>query len=131
MANRVHRITMFKLPSKDDQAKLLDQYHKLDAAQQRVTFTQSSIISNDTNHFQDGKPYILSMVVGAADEDARSQGYTFVSKTEFASMDDMKYYDDGCQAHQALKDFVKGNLSPEGVMTVYFKPQAIGGADHS
>lgn len=131
MANRVHRITMFKLPSKDDQAKLLDQYHKLDAAQQRVTFAQSSIISSDTNHFQDGKPYILSMVVGAADEDARSQGYTFVSKTEFASMDDMKYYDDGCQAHQALKDFVKGNLSPEGVMTVYFKPQAIGGADHS
>ncbi|GKU02017.1 unnamed protein product [Fusarium langsethiae] len=114
MANRVHRITMFKLPSKDDQAKLLDQYHKLDAAQQK-----------------DGKPYILSMVVGAADEDARSQGYTFVSKTEFASMDDMKYYDDGCQAHQALKDFVKGNLSPEGLMTVYFKPQAIGGADHS
>jgi hypothetical protein len=131
MANRVHRITMFKLPSKDDQAKLLEQYHKLDAAQQRVTFAQSSIISNDTNRFQDGKPYILSMVVGAADEDARSQGYTFVSKTEFASMDDMKYYDDGCQAHQALKDFVKGNLSPEGVMTVYFKPQAIGGADHS
>ncbi|KAF5619735.1 stress responsive A B barrel domain protein, partial [Fusarium tjaetaba] len=82
MANRVHRITMFKLPSKDEQAKLLDQYHKLNASQQK-----------------DGKPYILSMVVGAADEDARSQGYTFVSKTEFASMEDMKYYDEGCQAH--------------------------------
>lgn len=71
------------------------------------------------------------MVVGAADEDARSQGFTFVSKTEFASMDDMKYYDDGCQAHQALKDFVKGNLKPEGVMTVYFQPQAMGGVDHA
>ncbi|KAF5611269.1 stress responsive A B barrel domain protein [Fusarium subglutinans] len=114
MANRVHRITMFKLPSKDEQAKLLDQYHKLNASQQK-----------------DGKPYILSMVVGAADEDARSQGYTFVSKTEFASMEDMKYYDEGCQAHQALKDFVKGSLNPQGVMTVYFKPQAVGGADHS
>ncbi|KAF5968243.1 hypothetical protein FBULB1_10791 [Fusarium bulbicola] len=114
MANRVHRITMFKLPSKDEQAKLLDQYHKLNASQQK-----------------DGKPYILSMVVGAADEDARSQGYTFVSKTEFASMEDMKYYDEGCQAHQALKDFVKGSLNPQGVMTVYFKPQAVGGVDHS
>jgi hypothetical protein len=131
MANRVHRITMFKLPSKDDQAKLLDQYHKLDASQQKVSSTQSHLMRKDANHFQDGKPYILSMVVGAADEDARSQGYTFVSKTEFASMEDMKYYDDGCQAHQALKDFVKSSLSPEGVMTVYFKPQAIGGADHS
>ncbi|KAK7584827.1 hypothetical protein V3481_011151 [Fusarium oxysporum f. sp. vasinfectum] len=114
MANRVHRITMFKLPSKDEQAKLLDQYYKLNASQQK-----------------DGKPYILSMVVGAADEDARSQGYTFVSKTEFASMEDMKYYDEGCQAHQALKDFVKGSLNPQGVMTVYFKPQAVGGADHT
>ncbi|KAM0252454.1 hypothetical protein ACHAP5_001101 [Fusarium lateritium] len=114
MADRVHRITMFKLPSKDDQAKLLDQYNKLSASQQK-----------------DGKPYILSMVVGAADEDARSQGYTFVSKTEFANLDDMKYYDEGCQAHQGLKDFVKSSLNPEGIMTVYFKPQAMGGVDHS
>lgn len=45
MANRVHRITMFKLPSKDDQAKLLDQYHKLDASQQRVTSSDPNLIS--------------------------------------------------------------------------------------
>ncbi|KAJ3534957.1 hypothetical protein NM208_g7333 [Fusarium decemcellulare] len=69
------------------------------------------------------------MVVGAADEDARSQGYTFVSKTEFANMDDMKYYDDGCQAHSELKGFVK-TLGVEGVMTVFFKPQAVGGVDY-
>lgn len=37
MTNRVHRITMFKLPSKDEQAKLLDQYHKLNASQQKVS----------------------------------------------------------------------------------------------
>ncbi|KAF4980355.1 hypothetical protein FZEAL_3616 [Fusarium zealandicum] len=114
MANRVHRITMFKLPSKDDQARLLEQYRKLSAAQQK-----------------DGKPYILSMVVGAADEDARSQGYTFVSKTEFASMEDMKYYDDDCKAHDDLKVFVKSSLAVEGVLTVYFKPQAVGGVDNA
>ncbi|KAF5675242.1 stress responsive A B barrel domain-containing protein [Fusarium heterosporum] len=114
MADRVHRVTMFKLPSKDDQTKLLDQYNKLNASQQR-----------------DGKPYILSMVVGAADEDARSQGYTFVSKTEFANHDDMKYYDEDCKAHQDLKDFVKSSLGVQGMMTVYFKPQAMGGADHA
>ncbi|KAF5009554.1 hypothetical protein FDECE_4247 [Fusarium decemcellulare] len=122
MADRVHRITMFKLPSKDDQAKLLGQYKKLSASQQKVTPQTSAPL--------DGKPYILSMVVGAADEDARSQGYTFVSKTEFANMDDMKYYDDGCQAHSELKGFVK-TLGVEGVMTVFFKPQAVGGVDCS
>lgn len=68
------------------------------------------------------------MVVGAADEDARSQGYTFVSKTEFASMDDMKYYDSGCKAHDDLKTFVK-TLDVKGVLTVYFTPQAVGGTD--
>jgi hypothetical protein len=39
------------------------------------------------------------MTVGPAEEDPRSQGYTLVSKTEFASMDDMKYYDNECPAH--------------------------------
>ncbi|RSL78332.1 hypothetical protein CEP51_008302 [Fusarium floridanum] len=113
MANRIHRITMFKMPSKDDQAVLLEQYNKLSANQQK-----------------DGKPYILSMVVGAADEDARSQGYHFVSKTEFASMEDMKYYDDECKAHNDLKTAVK-TLGVQGVLTIYFKPQAIGGVDNA
>ncbi|KAM5346563.1 hypothetical protein ACJ41O_009568 [Fusarium nematophilum] len=113
MADRVHRITMFKLPGKDDQAKLLEQYKKLSASQQK-----------------DGKPYILSMVVGAADEDARSQGFTFVSKTEFANREDMKFYDDECPAHQELKGLVK-TLTVDGVMTVFFKPQAVGGVDNA
>jgi hypothetical protein len=46
MADRVHRITMFKLPSKDDQAKLLDQYNKLSASQQKVTPLQSTSTSS-------------------------------------------------------------------------------------
>ncbi|KAI6778615.1 stress responsive a b barrel protein [Emericellopsis cladophorae] len=36
-----------------------------------------------------GKPYILTMVAGPAEEGPRFEGYTFVNKTEFASMDDM------------------------------------------
>ncbi|KAK7426522.1 hypothetical protein QQZ08_006981 [Neonectria magnoliae] len=112
MADRVHRITMFKMPSKDDQDKLFEQYKKLGVDQQR-----------------NGKPYILSMVVGPAEEDNRSQGYTLVSKTEFANMDDMKFYDDECTAHNDLKTFVK-TLGVDGVLTIYFKPAVIGGADN-
>jgi hypothetical protein len=51
-----------------------------------------------------------------------------VSKTEFASMDDMKYYDDKCEAHAALKAFAKENLTieggPSGVLTVFFEATA-------
>lgn len=75
---------------------------------------------------KNGKPYILSMTVGPAEADPRSQGYTLVSKTEFASMEDMQYYDEGCEAHGAVKAFIK-QLTVEGIMTVYFKAQATGG----
>lgn len=37
MANRVHRITMFKMPSEADRAVLLEQYNKLSANQQKVS----------------------------------------------------------------------------------------------
>jgi hypothetical protein len=67
------------------------------------------------------------MVVGPAEADQRSQGYTLVSKTEFASLDDMKYYDDECPAHGEVKTLVR-TLTVDGILTVYFKPQAIGGA---
>lgn len=64
------------------------------------------------------------MVVGPAEADPRSQGYTLVSKTEFASMEDMKFYDDECPAHNELKGLVK-TLGVDGIMTVYFKPGAV------
>lgn len=41
-------------------------------------------------------------------------------------MDDLKYYDDSCPAHQALKATAK-DLAVEGVLTAYFKPQVTGG----
>lgn len=66
------------------------------------------------------------MTVGPAEADPRSQGYTLISKTEFASLDDMKYYDTDCPAHAALKAKIT-EVTCEGIMTVYFKPQAIGG----
>ena len=43
-------------------------------------------------------------------------------------MDDMKYYDEKCEAHQALKGFAK-TLGVEGVMTVFFTPSLVGGTD--
>jgi hypothetical protein len=49
----------------------------------------------------------------------RSQGFTFVAKSEFASLDDLKYYDTGCEAHTTLKAGAK-ELGIEGIMTVYF-----------
>ena len=52
---------------------------------------------------QDGSPYILSLDAGPAHEDVRSQGYTLVAKSEFKSLEDMKFYDEGCEAHQVLK----------------------------
>ncbi|KND89823.1 hypothetical protein TOPH_05460, partial [Tolypocladium ophioglossoides CBS 100239] len=110
MAGRVHRITLFKVPKAEDQQKLIEQYKAVDATNQK-----------------DGKPYILSLAAGRAEDDPRSQGFTVVCKTEFASLADLKYYDDECQAHQNLKAFAK-TLTVEGIQTVYFTPQVVGGA---
>ncbi|KAK1655974.1 stress responsive A/B barrel domain-containing protein [Colletotrichum phormii] len=108
MADRIHRVTMFKIADEGQQKELIEQYKILGGS-----------------HKKDGKPYILSMVVGPAVDDPRAQGFTIVAKTEFASLEDMKYYDDECAAHGVLKSFVKGNLTVGGVMSVYFKPEAI------
>lgn len=70
------------------------------------------------------------MVVGPAEADPRSQGYTLVSKTEFASLDDMAYYDNDCKAHSELKSSIK-EVECDGILTVYFKPTALGGTDVS
>ncbi|EGY19843.1 hypothetical protein ACHAP6_006894 [Verticillium nonalfalfae] len=107
MANRVHRVTMFKLPNKDHQEKLLAAYRTLSAEQKK-----------------DGAPYILSLVVGPALADPRSKGYTIVAKTEFASLADMRWYDDECPAHAKLKALVPefGLNPPEDIMSIYFEP---------
>lgn len=73
------------------------------------------------NATKDGKPYILSLHAGPIFEDPRSQGYTFAAKSEFASVEDMKYYDDECEAHKTLKANGK-TLGIEGMMMVYYDP---------
>jgi hypothetical protein len=69
---------------------------------------------------QDGKPYILYLSAGATADDPRAQGYTVAAKTEFASLEDMRFYDEGCPAHSRLKAAAKdlGHTAPP--LTVYF-----------
>ncbi len=61
--------------------------------------------------------------MGPAIKDNRSKGYTFVSKTEFASLSDMHWYDTQCPAHNKVKCVVKElGLGPDEITTVYFQP---------
>jgi len=53
-------------------------------------------------------------------DDRRAQGYTVAAKTEFASLEDMRFYDEQCPAHAALKEKVKDLGLTEVPLTVYF-----------
>jgi len=59
------------------------------------------------------------VTAGPAFEDQRNQGYTVAVVSVFASKDDMKYYDDECEAHAALKQVAKS--VHKGAMMVYFE----------
>lgn len=59
------------------------------------------------------------MAAGPAFEDQRSQGFTVAAISEFASKEDMAYYDNDCEAHAALKGVAK--QLHQGVMMVYFQ----------
>lgn len=41
-----------------------------------------------------------------------------MARSEFKDLEDMKFYDDGCVAHQELKKSVKTLSAVDGVMTV-------------
>ena len=47
------------------------------------------------------------MSAGSAADESRAHGYTVAAKTEFASLDDMRYYDEVCPAHKVLKAAAK------------------------
>jgi len=99
---------MFKLLSQEQQAVVTAGYQVL-----------------AKTHSKDGKPYILSLEAGPADEDARSKGYTYVSKTVFKDMEDYDFYDKDCEAHKKLKRYMvesKVNVLEQGVLTVRFTP---------
>lgn len=98
----VTRVTQFKIASAEGRARLLEMYRKM----------PSTALKN-------GKPYILSVSAGEAYEDARTQGFTIAAISTFASLDDMKYYDNECQAHAALRSVARS--LHEGVMVTYFQ----------
>ena len=72
-----------------------------------------------TATIQDGQPYILRCVAGPAVDDARSQGYTLAAQTTFSSLDDMKYYDNECEAHAALKAVAKEKVAGPPLMVCF------------
>lgn len=51
--------------------------------------------------YQDGKPYILSVDAHQPANDPRTQGYNVLAHTTFSSFDDVKYYDEQCEAHKS------------------------------
>lgn len=105
----VSRTTLFKLPNEADIEAVLAAYVKLAETNSKVSGGSDLLVDGMRANMEqkDGKPYILSSKAFKLFPDARSQGYTLAAQTTFASVEDMKYYDEECEAHQALKDIVK------------------------
>jgi hypothetical protein len=133
----ITRVTMFKIPKKEDQEVMLKNYEEVGRTNLKVSLTfpllgfhhyflccpfrQSSKINAHSQCAQDGKPYILSLEAGLTYDDARSQGYTLVAKTMFKNKEDFDYYDTECEAHKILKAKAK-SLDVQGVLMIYFTP---------
>ncbi|VUC29088.1 unnamed protein product [Clonostachys rosea] len=100
-SSKIHRVTLFKIPSKEDQQRLIDIYRDM-----------------PTKALKNGKPYIISATVGPTYDDARNQGYTLAALSVFESEEDMKFYDNECSAHGDLKKVAK--TLHQGAMMVYF-----------
>ncbi|KAL4956606.1 hypothetical protein BDW69DRAFT_181385 [Aspergillus filifer] len=108
MANGlITRVTMIRLPSDESLPIALEGFKAFASSQKK-----------------DGVPYILSMQAGRAEGSVREQGYTFVTKSVFKSMDDMRYYEKDCPAHNEYREFLKKNAPAEGLQTVYFTAEA-------
>ncbi|KAL3418175.1 hypothetical protein PVAG01_09890 [Phlyctema vagabunda] len=97
----IRRITLFKVPNKEDQKTLIGIYQGMQA-----------------NALKDGEQYILSVDVGQAQEDQRAQGFTVAAVSSFAGIEDMQYYDTECDAHKKLREFVR--TVNQGFCMVYF-----------
>lgn len=115
----IHRVTLFKIPKKEDQETLLEKYK---VAQQKAL----KVIPSDTyfqhqgsaHQMQDGKPYIVAVEAGPTKDDARNQGYTVCAKSTFKSQEDFDFYDKTCTAHAEIRKFAAS--VHQGVMMVYF-----------
>ncbi|KAF2460652.1 hypothetical protein BDY21DRAFT_280477 [Lineolata rhizophorae] len=89
----VRRITLFKLPEAADVDAALAKY---------------ATLKDDAK--KGAQPYILAASASRVYDDPRCQGFTICAETSFASLDDMKYYDDECAAHGAIKALIKPKL---------------------
>ncbi|KAL1889574.1 hypothetical protein Sste5346_008823 [Sporothrix stenoceras] len=98
----ITRVTYFKIANAADWQKLIPMYRAM-----------------PTKALKNGKPYIRSVKAGPAKDDPRSQGYTFAAISTFDSLEDMRYYDDGCEAHAELRSYVQSVHN--GAMCVYFE----------
>lgn len=108
MSKQIIRITLFKMPSESD----------IEAALAKYSTLQGTAV-------KDGKPYILSARAFKTYDDPRNNGFTVCGRTVFSSLEDMKYYDEDCEAHKELKAEFKGKVAmPGGVMTVYMDGDA-------
>lgn len=138
---RVLRTTMFKIADPANQKKLVEAYGRLAGDQKKVSLTTPYFFplplplsppftlcprpgcgrrrGLSLTQTQDGKPYILYMSAGTAVDPARSRGFTVVARSEFASLDDMRWYDEECPAHAALKETARGFNMPEPPLVVY------------
>jgi len=102
----IERITLFNIPKEEDRQRLIEEYKQL---------VKTAV--------KDGKPYISNVSFGPAIPNPRSQGYNFGAKTTFATLEDMRFYDEECPAHQTLKAF--GKHVVEGApLTVYYENAA-------
>ncbi|KAI9641937.1 hypothetical protein NHQ30_009806 [Ciborinia camelliae] len=102
------RITMFKVPSQASRDTMLKNYEIL---------SKTAV--------KDAAPYILSLHAGESQaDDPRTQGYSIVAKTEFRNLEDMKYYEDKCEAHQKFKAEAK-TLGVEGICCVFYEPSVV------
>ena len=61
------------------------------------------------------------MCAGLVTDPERAKGFTVVGKTEFASMEDMQFYDLECPAHQNLKAQAGSMGLTEPPHTVFFE----------
>lgn len=102
---------MFKIPKEEDIETALRQYDIL--RQTAVKVRNFPLEGKKTKSLteriaQNEKPYILSNEAGRVinGSEARSKGWTVVAQTVFASLEDVKYYDEQCAAHKKLKSVV-------------------------
>ena len=106
----IQRITLFRIVDDANIEPMLNAYRELEATA-----------------VKDGKPYILELKARRVHPEVqdRSKGYTFVAMSRFKGIEDMRYYDEECEAHKKLKmvgrDMVEQPWQPP--LTTFFEDE--------